>query len=90
MSCPFCSLDPGRKWIETEHAIAFADVYPVSDGHTLVAPRKHVGSIYKLTAEEQFSVWSLVAEVRERLLTELKPDAFNIVVNDADGAQRAV
>jgi diadenosine tetraphosphate (Ap4A) HIT family hydrolase len=49
-----------------------------------------VGSTYELTAEEQFSVWSLVAEVRERLLTELKPDAFSIVVNDAHGAQRAV
>ncbi len=48
----------------------------------LVIPRRHVPSIYKLTADEQSAVWSLVAEVRERLLTGLKPDAFTIGVND--------
>ena len=69
VSCPFCSLDSSREWIENEHAIAFADAYPVTDGHTLVIPRKHVGSIYELNAEEQAAVWSLIAEVRGRLLT---------------------
>jgi diadenosine tetraphosphate (Ap4A) HIT family hydrolase len=90
MLCPFCSLDPGRKWIETEHAIAFADAYPVSDGHTLVIPRKHVSSIYELTADEQSAVWSLVADVRNRLLTGLKPDAFNIGVNDGVAAGQTI
>jgi hypothetical protein len=46
-SCPFCSLDPNRKWINNEHALAFPDVYPVTDGHTLVIPCKHVSSIYE-------------------------------------------
>jgi histidine triad (HIT) family protein len=72
--CPFCSLDASRKWIENEHAIAFADAYPVTDGHTLVTARKHVASIYELSADEQSSVWEMVAEVRERLLIGLKPD----------------
>jgi diadenosine tetraphosphate (Ap4A) HIT family hydrolase len=90
MLCPFCSLDPRRKWIERDHAVAFADAYPVSDGHTLVAPRKHVSSIHELTAEEQSAVWSLVAEVRNRLLTELKPDAFNIGVNDGLAAGQTI
>ncbi len=73
VSCPFYSLDCSRRWIENEHAIAFADAYPLTDGHTLVIPRKHVGSIYELNADEQAALWSLVAEVRERLLTGMKP-----------------
>jgi hypothetical protein len=52
------------------------------DGHTLVTPRLHFASIYELTAELQSAVWNLVAEVRERLLTGLKLDGFNIGVND--------
>jgi len=88
--CPFCSLDPSREWIENEHAIAFADAYPVTDGHTLVIPRKHVASIYELNADEQAAVWSLVAQVRERLLTGMKPDAFNIGVNDGLAAGQTV
>ncbi len=90
MPCPFCSLDSNRKWIENEHAIAFPDVYPVTDGHTLVIPRKHVTSIYELRGDERSAVWSLVAEVRQRLLTGLKPDAFNIGVNDGLAAGQTV
>ena len=63
-ACPFCSLDPSRKWIENDHALAFPDAFPLTDGHTLVIPRKHVASIYELTADEQSAVWDLVAEVR--------------------------
>jgi diadenosine tetraphosphate (Ap4A) HIT family hydrolase len=90
MSCPFCSLDASRKWIEHEHAIAFADAYPVADGHTLVTPRKHVASIYELSADVQSAVWELVAQVRERLLVGLKPDGFNIGVNDGAAAGQTV
>jgi diadenosine tetraphosphate (Ap4A) HIT family hydrolase len=89
-SCPFCSLDTTRTWIENGHAIAFADSNPVTDGHTLVIPRKHVSSIYELTADEQASIWDLVAVVRERLLVGLKPDGFNIGVNDGLAAGQTV
>jgi len=58
-SCPFCDLDPTSKWIENDHALAIPDAYPLADGHTLVVPRKHVSSIYALTAEEQAAIWSL-------------------------------
>ncbi len=88
--CPFCSLEPTHKWIENDHAIAVQDAYPVTDGHTLVIPRKHVASIYELTGEEQSAVWSLVAEVRNRLLTGLKPDGFNIGVNDGCAAGQTI
>jgi len=67
---------PSRKWIENEHAIAFADAFPVTDGHTLVIPRRHVSSIYELSAEEQSAVWDLVAEVRHVLLD--RPQAGRI------------
>jgi diadenosine tetraphosphate (Ap4A) HIT family hydrolase len=72
-SCPFCSLPPGRAWIETEHAVAL----PV------VAPRKHVNNIYALTMPEQRAVWELVSQVCERLLTGLKPDRFSIGFTDS-------
>jgi diadenosine tetraphosphate (Ap4A) HIT family hydrolase len=48
------------------------------DGHMLVVPRKHIGTIYELTMPEQKAVWALVAEARGRLLTGLMPDSFDI------------
>jgi diadenosine tetraphosphate (Ap4A) HIT family hydrolase len=90
LSCPFCEIEPGRIWIETEDAIAFPDAYPVADGHMLVVPRKHVSTMYELTMPEQKAIWSLVGQVSERLLTGLKPDGFNIGFNDGLAAEQTV
>ncbi len=76
--------------MDSEEAIAFADAFPLAEGHMLVAPRKHVSSIYELTGPEQAAIWKLVAEVRERLLTGLKPDGFNIGLNDGLAAGQTV
>jgi diadenosine tetraphosphate (Ap4A) HIT family hydrolase len=88
--CPFCLLDASRKWIENEHAIAFSNAYPVTKGHYLIIPRRLVSSIYELSTDEQATVWKLVADVRERLLTGLKPNAFNIGINDGRAAGQTV
>ena len=88
--CPFCTLDPSRYWVKSERAVAFPDAHPVTEGHTLVVPRKHVASIYELTADEQAAVWSLVADVRQRLLTGVNADGFNIGVNDGLAAGQTI
>jgi diadenosine tetraphosphate (Ap4A) HIT family hydrolase len=67
-NCPFCAVTSERIWIETEHAIAIPDAFPVTDGHTLVVPRRHVSTIYELSIPEQKAIWDLVAEVRRQLL----------------------
>ena len=70
--------------------MAVPDAHPVTEGHTLVVPRQHVTTIYELAAAEQKAIWALVAEVRERLLTGLKPDGFNNRFNDGLAAGQTV
>jgi diadenosine tetraphosphate (Ap4A) HIT family hydrolase len=70
--------------------VAVPDAFPVTEGHTLVVPRKHVTTIYLFNAAEQKAIWALVAEVRERLLAGLKPDGFNIGFNDGLAAGQTV
>ena len=74
------------------HAAALRDGFPVSDGHTLVLPRRHVQSVFELAGEEQQEVWSLVAEVRDRLRSTLGsvPDGFNVGPNDGVQAGQTV
>jgi diadenosine tetraphosphate (Ap4A) HIT family hydrolase len=62
----------------------------VTPRHTLIAPGKHVTSIFELTAQEQAELWSFVAKVRQRLLTGLKSDGFNIGVNDGFAAGQTI
>ena len=88
--CPFCFLRPERLWIDEEHAVAVPDAYPVTEGHTLVVTRRHVTSLYELSETEQQAVWEVVSEVRQRLLTKLKPDGFNIGINDGLAAGQTI
>ena len=88
--CPFCTLLPARRWIENATAIALEDHYPISPGHTLVVPRRHVESIFDLAPAEMRDLGVLVVEARRRLKEMLKPDGFNVGVNDGPGAGQTV
>lgn len=89
-SCPFCQIERERVLVESDVALAFLDTYPVTEGHTLVSPRRHLISIYQLSAVEQSALWAIVGEVRALLLQRYAPDAFNIAVNDGVAAGQTV
>jgi diadenosine tetraphosphate (Ap4A) HIT family hydrolase len=88
--CPFCEIDRERIWLDNEVGIALWDVYPVSEGHALVVPRRHVASIYDLSDCDQHSLWELVAEARHALLEKFSPNGFNIGINDGPVAGQTV
>src|SRR3954469_7932411 len=69
--CPFCRPEPTRIREESAFAAALLDAFPVTPGHTLVIPKRHVASLFDLPDEEQAAVWRLVGQVRAQLLTEL-------------------
>jgi diadenosine tetraphosphate (Ap4A) HIT family hydrolase len=85
-ACPFCNLPQERVILETKTALAFLDAYPVTEGHTLVIPKRHAVSLFDLPPAELEHVWTQVANVRELLAKKYRPDAFNIGVNDGAAA----
>ena len=88
--CPFCERSASDVVVQNEAAMAFPDGFPLSDGHTLVVPRRHVASVFDLTPGELASLWQLVAEVRARLSRELQPEGFTIGINDGRAAGQTV
>jgi len=88
--CPFCTLDADRVLHASAHARALRDAYPVTEGHTLVVPERHVASLFDLDAEERADVWRLVDAVRAALLESHGPDGFNVGVNDGEAAGQTV
>jgi diadenosine tetraphosphate (Ap4A) HIT family hydrolase len=66
---------------EANLAVAFADAFPVSHGHTLVVPRRHEPNLFALTAEEHCDVWRLVREMRASIDGDSAPDGYNLGVN---------
>jgi diadenosine tetraphosphate (Ap4A) HIT family hydrolase len=90
-ACPFCEPEKHRIWFYNDIGFVLWDAYPVSDGHALVVPKKHVASLYDLTQETQAALWRLVSETRRRLVEKEKgPDGFNIGVNDGVAAGQTV
>ncbi|MDA8100452.1 MAG: HIT family protein [Nitrospiraceae bacterium] len=82
LSCPFCSLDPAKLIAGDALTMTVRDTLPVSPGHTLVLPRRHIASIFDATREEVSSLWDAVQAARRDLLKQFSPDGFNIGVND--------
>lgn len=90
ITCPFCPPPPERVVAGNELVVAIRDGYPVSPGHTLVIPRRHVASLADVTRDEATALWTLLNEVRGRLDAETKPDGFNVGVNDGRAAGQTV
>jgi diadenosine tetraphosphate (Ap4A) HIT family hydrolase len=89
-TCPFCGILPRQIELGNRYALAFRDGYPLTEGHMLVIPRRHVGRVFQLEEEEFAFVWSLVAEVRKKLHTEMEADGFTVGINDGTAAGQTV
>jgi diadenosine tetraphosphate (Ap4A) HIT family hydrolase len=88
--CPFCSLPPERIVQTTERIRVVRDAFPVSPGHTLLIPRRHVASLFGLTVVEWVELGQLLVRARTALLDEFQPDGFNIGINDGPAAGQTV
>jgi hypothetical protein len=64
--------------------------FPVTPGHGLIVPKRHIALFFKATREEQSTMLDLLAQMRQLLLKELNPDAFNIGINDGAAAGQTV
>ena len=90
MSCPFCTLPQDKILICNLKGVVIRDAYPVSNGHTLIIPRRHVDSLFDLGHDERDALFNLVEEAKRRLEQEFRPDAFNIAINDGPAAGQTV
>jgi diadenosine tetraphosphate (Ap4A) HIT family hydrolase len=70
--------------------VAFYDRYPVSDGHTLVIPRRHEADLFDLDPGERADAWALLDSVRELLVERFNPDGLNIGVNENEAAGQTI
>ena len=89
-ACPFCSVDNSEHVLKNEVGFVRYDLFPVSPGHALVIPFRHVPSYFDISDNERQSLWDLVNEAKVLVDREFKPDAYNIGVNVGDVAGQSV
>jgi len=64
-----------------EHAFAILNRYPYNNGHLMIAPYRHVGSILDLDGGESEELMKLIKLAVRALMEEYRPDGFNIGLN---------
>lgn len=88
--CPFCNLPVHRVVDENALALVVRDAYPISAGHTLVLPKRHVGSFFDLGTDERDAMMGMLDAAKARLDKELAPAAYNVGINDGPCAGQTV
>jgi diadenosine tetraphosphate (Ap4A) HIT family hydrolase len=75
---------------ETDLSLAFLDTFPVSQGHTLVIPKRHIQTIWEMTSEEHADAFDLIRRVMSILKGKFDPHGFNVGVNCGEAAGQTV
>lgn len=90
MNCPFCNLPAGRVIDRNDLAMALRDAYPVSPGHTLIVPVRHIGSFFEATEAERVALMGLLDSAKKQIDDEYRPDGYNVGINDGPAAGQTV
>lgn len=89
--CPFCSLAEKRKLFETEWILALSDLYPVTTGHTLIVPKRHITLASDLSEKECSETFFAFQKVRAILESEDHTiEGYNTGFNIGEAAGQTV
>lgn len=88
--CPFCTLPKSRVLYSNDCGKVTRDAFPISPGHTLVIPHRHVGSMFDLSPEEWSALFELLTAAKADVDKEFAPAAYNLGVNDGQMAGQTV
>ena len=90
-NCPFCKAESEREIIAySSLSVAFYDGFPVSPGHALIIPKRHVSSFFDLSQEERQDLLNLADSVKQIVEERYHPDGYNIGVNVGEAAGQSI
>ncbi|MGV8142369.1 MAG: HIT family protein [Candidatus Pacearchaeota archaeon] len=94
-SCIFCKIARGEVKsqpfvMENDTFFAIHDIHPISEGHTLVIPKKHCVTLLDMPANLGKDMLEILKKVSSKLMDEKLGDGFNLIMNNLAPAGQAV
>lgn len=89
-SCPFCAPPADKVIHEGKLVVGLWDGFPVSPGHALIVPRRHVADWFSATPDEQEELFRAVETVKAAIEREHRPDGYNVGFNCGQAAGQTV
>jgi histidine triad (HIT) family protein len=94
MSCIFCRIVAGEIPAEVvacdAGGVAFLDVQPLADGHTLVVPRAHVPTVEALDAAAADDLFRLVRRLADPVRRAVDAVGTTIGINNGDATGQTI
>lgn len=86
--CIFCKIIdgdiPSMKVYEDDICLAYLDINPDSDGHTLIIPKKHYKDIDDIEDDVLLHIYKTSRKIMKLLKDKLKCDGFSLLQNNGD------
>ena len=81
---------PCHRVYEDEHVLAFLDIGPLSEGHTLVIPKERKAFLHELSDESAAAIGRVLPRLARAVLKATGATAYNVLQNNGAEAHQAV
>jgi histidine triad (HIT) family protein len=92
--CIFCKIAAGQipcyKIFENDAVLAFLDINPISDGHTIVIPKVHYERVDQCPAEILAEAAKTLGHLAKAVTSAVNAPAFNVLCNNGSPAGQVV
>jgi histidine triad (HIT) family protein len=92
--CVFCKIVRGElpsfTIYEDDRVLAFADINPISPGHTLVIPKKHAENLYEISTRDLAAIHFASQKIAEAMRRALHPSGIAALQLNGKGANQVV
>lgn len=88
--CPLCQVDDASIVYQNDFGLIMYDATPVTKGHCLVIPHRHVASFFEVSDKERKSLISLIEQARNELKMIYQPTGFHVSFGDGDVNGQAI
>ena len=90
--CPFCYDNIKERIVaEQKSVVAIQDSYPVTDGHFLILPKRHMEDYFSMNETENKDIGILIKKLKNRIMEEYHSvTGFNIGTNIGDSAGQTI
>ena len=90
-NCPFCNIDDKRIISNYDDYYVIRDLFPVTELHTLIIPKRCVASYFDLNDRELNNLQQIIKKEKEELINIDKTiSGFNLGVNDGLDAGQTI
>lgn len=93
-NCIFCKIVnndiPSKKVFENDKFLAFLDIFPILEGHTIIIPKKHFRNIEDIDDSTLAELYLLVKKIATRIHKSLKLEGYNILQNNFKAAGQEI